>query len=234
MSKAVDIIIPCYNPISQWEKIIYNNYQELKQKSPDYSFQIILVNDGSDKEILSKNITFLKEKTNAFMFFSYSKNQGKGYAIRHGLKKSNAQIAVFTDVDFPYEIDGLKDMIRTIENGADIVIGIRESIYYDKIPRFRKILSKLFRNVIKILFRIPTTDTQSGLKAFSVKGKGIALSTKINRYLFDLELIKRASQQEDIVIKEEEVTLKDNVELSSLSLRILVTEFINLFRILWI
>ena len=84
--------------------------------------------------------------------------------------------------------------------------------------------------MIRILFNIPTTDTQAGLKGLSLKGRDLLLQTKINRYLFDLELVKSCSKHH-LKIIELPVSLKEGVVLSAISYRVLFTELLNLFRI---
>jgi len=70
------------------------------------------------------------------------------------------------------------------------------------------------------------------LKVLSQAAKDLLLQTRVNRYLFDLELVK-LSAKNGLKIIEYPVKLKDNVTLSKVSYRVLVTEFLNLFRILF-
>ena len=67
-----------------------------------------------------------------------------------------------------------------------------------------------------MLLRIPTDDTQCGLKGFNQVGREVFLSTTIQRYLFDLEFIFLAAQK-NLRIATEEVQLRPDVILSKMN-----------------
>lgn len=228
----LDIIIPCYNPLKDWHKSIAISYNHIHNALINTNIHLILVNDGSKKGIKDSEITFLKENISNFTYLDFQENNGKGFALREGFKLSKAEYAIFTDVDFPYEEENLLEMVQKLQEGADIVLGIRNQKYYAKVPWFRKVLSKSFKKLLKVLFQIPTSDTQAGLKAFSKKGKQYIFETTTNRYLFDLELIKRAAKNKTIQFDYVDLRLKDKIVLSKISLLILLKEFKNLIKIL--
>lgn len=230
----LDIIIPCYNPLKDWHKSIVNSYNFISNVLLDTNIHIILVNDGSKVGVEDSDIEFLKENILNFTYLDLKDNNGKGFAVREGFKWSKSEFAIFTDVDFPYEEENLLEMYQKLKGGADIVLGNRNQDYYNKVPVFRKILSKTFKKLLKILFQIPTSDTQAGLKAFSTKGKKYVLETTTNRYLFDLELIKRAAKNKTIQFDYVGLKLKENIVLSKLSMVILVKEFKNLIKIMFL
>lgn len=228
--KTIDIILPCYNPISGWQNQIIVSYSELVKLLPEYKIAIILVNDGSSSGISENDITFLKESILDFTYIPSDTNLGKGAAIKKGFEVSTAYFSVFTDIDFPYHEQNIVAMLEKLVQNADIVIGIRDQNYYQKVPFVRSMLSKSFKKTIKVLFKIPTTDTQAGLKAFSKKGKEIILKTETNRYLFDLELIKRSAKA-NLNFAYVSLNLKENIVLSKLSMKILLGEVLNLLKI---
>ncbi len=233
-NKNLDIILPCYNPLKDWHKSIVNSYCILENELLDTNIFIILVNDGSTIEIKEAEIAYLENKIPNFQFISYDINMGKGYALRKGFRKSKSKFAIFTDIDFPYVEENLIAMYQKLEEGADLVLGNRNQDYYKKVPFLRKIISISFKNSLKFLFQIPTSDTQAGLKGFSNKGKAFLLKTTTNRYLFDLELIKLASKDKQTVFDYITLRLKDDIVLSKLSLTILLKEFKNLLKILFL
>ena len=75
----------------------------------------------------------------------------------------------------------------------------------------------------KIFLRLPFSDTQSGLKGFNHKGRKIMLSTTIERYLADTELLAVAAKSGGINIVPCEVSLRDNIVLSKMSARIFIS-----------
>ena len=69
------------------------------------------------------------------------------------------------------------------------------------------------------------------MKGLSQKGKEALLSTTIDRYLFDLELVKICAKRK-LKITEIEATLKHDIKLPGVSLKLLSREVVNLVRIL--
>lgn len=226
------VITPCFNPQSDWlERYIYacKSIENLLNK---LDIAWILVNDGSTVNIDHSSISKIKENLENFSYYSLRENKGKGFAIRFGAHQIDAEAYIYTDIDFPYlNIDFVR-IYNSIIAGNDLVIAKRGAQYYSQISSSRTWISQRFKSIVKLLFKIPTTDTQAGLKGLSPKGKAILLQTKINRYLFDLELVK-ISAKENLKISEVSVRLKDNILLNDISYKILLTEFINLLKILF-
>lgn len=195
------------------------------------NIQWILVNDGSTNNITSINIEKIQQALPQFSYYSYVKNKGKGFATRHGVREANAEFAIYTDIDFPYHHADLAAVYESLLQGNDLVLAKRGAQYYNQISKSRTWISKKFKGLVKLLFKIPTTDTQAGLKGLSSKAITLLLKTKINRYLFDLELVK-LSAKEHLKIVEIPVGLKPGVVLANVSYKILFTELFNLFKIL--
>lgn len=192
--------------------------------------QWILVDDGSKMQPNSNEIERLKTTVENFGFIQLNKNFGKGYAVRMGMRNANADKFIYTDIDFPYQNQEIQRIYWALQEGGDLVIAKRSEQYYSRVSKSRTWISKRFKAVIRMLFNTPTTDTQAGLKGLSLKGRDLLLQTKINRYLFDLELVKSCAKQQ-LKIVELPVSLKEGVALSDVSYRVLFTELLNLFRI---
>lgn len=231
--QTLDIIVPCYNPPTAWADVVVRSYKKLSGLMPTVALRLVIVNDGSSNDKVTNEVNSLLQKIPNTIYVNLKNNQGKGFAVKEGLKYSDTSFVAFTDIDFPYEEENIVAMYQQLQLGADIVIGSRNQQYYAKVPWFRKWLSKFFKEIIKIALRIPTTDTQAGLKAFSLKGKQIALQTETNRYLFDLELVKRAHKAQ-LQFAYVPLNLKDNIVLSKMTWTILWKEFKNLLKILWV
>jgi len=94
---SLSIIIPCYNEFGTISKIIDKIQQACK-----YDFEIIVVDDCSEdgsrkilkEELSNKKIDHLILNT---------KNYGKGYSIRQGLKKTKNDIILIQDADLEYD-----------------------------------------------------------------------------------------------------------------------------------
>ena len=91
-------------------------------------------------------------------------------------------------------------------------------------------ISKFLRLIVRTFLRIPTDDTQCGLKGFTRKGKEIFMQTTIDRYLFDLEFIFIAARKK-AVLKTVQVELREGIQLSHMRWNILLQEFGNFLKI---
>lgn len=79
---------------------------------------------------------------------------------------------------------------------ADVVIGSKHhpasKLHY---PFARKVISRIYALVLKILFNLPLRDTQTGLKIFKHDVlKRVFPKVLCKRYAFDLELLVNANR----------------------------------------
>ncbi|MCB9082665.1 MAG: glycosyltransferase family 2 protein [Lewinellaceae bacterium] len=233
MASHLDIILPCYNPIPGWEKTVVQSYQRITELLPESPIGLILVNDGSTRQVTATQLDWLQSQIPQLQIISYTENRGKGYAVRQGAAKAKAPWVIFTDIDFPYQETDLVAVYQQLQQSkADIVVGVRAGNYYENAPRYRVFISKVLKFMIRQLLRTSITDSQGGLKGFSPKGRQILLATRIDRYLFDLELVKKASRTPQITIAPQVVNLKPGVVFAPIGWRILQRELVNFIRIL--
>jgi glycosyltransferase involved in cell wall biosynthesis len=228
----VDILVPCFNPQSDWAATLLKRYQSLSAALVhEYELHLILVNDGSTQGMLSSDLATLRKEVPGLLFAEHTTNQGKGAALRTAAQMSSAPYALFTDIDFPYTQQSVITVLQTLTQHGGIVCGHREQTYYEKVPLVRRWLSKLLRLMLKYFLRLPVTDSQCGLKAMDQSGRDIFLQTTINRYLFDLEFLQKANGK--VPVTAVRVELRDGIIFTAMSLRILRTEFGNFLRLLF-
>ncbi|MDZ4844870.1 MAG: glycosyltransferase family 2 protein [Chitinophagales bacterium] len=232
MSKpALDIVLPCYNPQEGWTNSIVQSLGKIQGTLSDTSIRLIVVNDGSSKEIKA-DLDFLQRKIPALIIESYLDNKGKGFAVRTGVARAEADKVIYTDIDFPYEENGFLSIYDSLQkNQCDVALGIRDENYYENVPPARRFISKLLKSIIRLTLRTPTADTQAGLKGFNKKGREVFLKTTINRYLFDLEFIWLAAKQKDLRIACIPVKVKEGVLFRKMHFSILLTEAWNFLKI---
>ncbi len=227
----VSIILPCYNPPPKWAENIIVNYNKLKQTIAD-PIEVILVQDGNAAGVSEADIQLLKTLP-AFKYIHYDVNRGKGYAIREGVKQSTGDIVIYTDVDFPYTIESVKKIYTSLASGeCEIAVGIKNKDYYAHVPMSRQLVSKALRKMIRFFLSIPITDTQCGLKGFVKSVKPLFLSTTIDRYLFDLEFIRK-SYKKKRALKTIPIDLHEHVQFRVMNYRILLPEMVNFLQLLF-
>jgi glycosyltransferase involved in cell wall biosynthesis len=231
MRPKLTIVLPCYNPPTNWAHQIIATWQVLEKQIPDADLSLIVVNDGS-RTPLSINALFeLENVISDFKFVEYSQNQGKGYAVREGMKQAEGDYFIYTDIDFPFEMDCLLRIYDGLKNGADVVCGVRQK-YGEQLKPKRRFLSLGSHLLNTWLLRLPFKDTQGGLKGFNQRGKEVFLSGQIKRYLFDTEFILRASKRKDLKLTAVTIFARPEIVLSEMSLNVLSKEFDNIFRLI--
>jgi len=226
----LSIIVPCFNPPDGWFEKLESNAIFLKSNGVD--FELILVNDGSTKP-LPQNLQQKLDSVCKNIFISYEQNMGKGFAVRKGVEISIGEVIIYTDIDFPYRMEHVIDVLEKVQSGSNIVIGVRSKSYYTTLPAMRVVISKLLRFLISFMMQIPTDDTQCGLKGFDRKGKEIFLLGNINRYLFDMEFVKLAVRN-NLKVETTIVYLREGVVMAQMPLSLLFKEALNFIRILFI
>ena len=115
----LSVIIPVFNEKATIEQIIK------KVKKVPVEKEIIVVDDGSTDgtaEILKE----ISEKDKNIKIILKEKNEGKGSAIREGLKYVNGDVVVIQDADLEYEPTDWIEMLKFMEEKkADVVYGSR-------------------------------------------------------------------------------------------------------------
>lgn len=188
---SLAIIVPLYNPHNDWFDAICDSIEGLDSILKGVEYSVVLVNDGST-DFEESYIEKLMAKTNKVVYVSYPVNQGKGYAIRFGLSKTHADYYVYTDIDFPFGYEIIKNMYQIFTGSrTNLIIGIRDKEYFNLLPLKRKILSIALHNINFVLTGFKVHDTQAGIKGFDNEAKKEFLATRTNGFLFDLEFIRR-------------------------------------------
>ncbi|MFM1876817.1 MAG: hypothetical protein RL266_2554 [Bacteroidota bacterium] len=231
--KSLDIVVPCFNPRTGWETILATGIANIKTLLPEGALNnVILVNDGSTSGVTENAVENLMGSSPEIKLIEYTPNKGKGHAVRSGVKGSEAELQIYTDIDIPYVEESVAQFYQLLANDeADVVVASRGDSYYNSLSTFRRILSKSLRWLNGLLFGLKIKDTQGGLKGFNAKGREVFLQTKVNRYLFDLEFIQKASKTE-LRLKAMDVQLKPDIVLPSPSPTILLKELHNFISLL--
>lgn len=225
------ILLPCYNPINGWAENVVKTTREIESEL-GVSAQLIIVIDGSIKNTNQETLSLIRTSIPNSTIIEYSDNKGKGYALRQGVKATINFPIVYTDIDFPYTNKSFINIYKELTKSYDVVLGKRDTSYYDKTPWIRKVISKSLRAVLKYFLRLPTDDSQCGIKGFNEKGANVFLETRINRFLFDLEFVKLTSKRR-LKYKTVMVELKPNIVFSKVNFKILAKESLNFIKVLF-
>ncbi len=158
------ILIPAYNE----EKTLARVIQTLPKKFPGITQkEIIVVNDGSRDH--TRDIA-LKYKVTTV---SHWLNRGLGGALGTGFDYARVHgfdVMITFDADGQHHPDDIAPVIKPIvQKKADVVVGSRFLTKKGQMPWYRRIGIFGFNIITYLLFWVWTTDSQSGLRAFSKK-----------------------------------------------------------------
>ena len=226
----IDIIQPCYNPLPDWEQSVWIHYQEVAKILPNYDIRLIVVNDGSTRNVNPNQVEFLTNRIPSFNFIDLPLNKGKGHALRTGIAASTGKFQIYTDIDFPFELVHIKEIINLLEEGTDVVSGTRVQNYYQTLSPQRWLASKASQFLNRTFLKLPFNDTQSGIKGINHNGKRVFLKTTINRYLADTEFLALAAKYK-LSLKPLEVSLREDIVLSKMSFKTFLKELDNFIRV---
>jgi UDP-N-acetylglucosamine---dolichyl-phosphate N-acetylglucosaminyltransferase len=194
MEVPVVVVVPAHNE----ERTIAGVIRGLKQHGFAH---IILVDDGS-----SDRTGELASQEGATTF-RHILNRGLGGALGTGIKAAlrlGPRIIVTFDADGQHDPEDIRRLLEPIEKGeADVVVGSR-LLEPMGMPHSRRLANRIANVVTYLLFGVWTTDSQSGLRAFSreaadrlrIMSNGMEASSEV----ID-EIIKNGLRYQEVPVK---------------------------------
>ena len=157
----LSIVIPAFNE----EAIISTVLQEVFALDLEgFEKEVIVIDDGSTDR------TAEIARSKGSRVIQHLVNRGLGGALGTGIEaalKGGADVIVTCDADGQHSSSDIKKVADPIIAGsADVVIGSR-MLHGGQMPRMRWIANHLANYVTLFLSGIKTSDSQSGLRAFS-------------------------------------------------------------------
>ncbi len=186
--RKISIIMPVYNE----EKFVLKAIKRVVMaKVGSLSKEIIVIDDGSrdgtKKKLEKSKIQKLKRKGSTIKVISFKKNQGKGAAIRRGLREVTGDVVLIHDADLEYDPKEMTILLRPILDGdADVVYGSR--FMGDRPHRvlnfWHMVGNKSLTLVSNMCTNLNLTDMETGYKMFTYK---VAKKIKLQENRFGME-----------------------------------------------
>ena len=163
--KKISLVIPVHNE----EKNIPIVYKEIKavleelSQDKNYTYEIIFVNDGSSDNTLEVLKNF--KKSDSFLrILNMDKNRGQSAGLTAGFYYARGDIVVTMDGDGQNDPQYIKDLIKKIEEGYQVVTGYRIK---RKEPFLTRILPSRIANwLISLITGLKVRDNGCSLKAY--------------------------------------------------------------------
>lgn len=166
--KKLLFVIPAYNEEEVLEENIslLNNY--LKKILKKYKWKILI----SDNNSQDKTLDISKKLAKKYKSVSYKhmEERPKSLSIKNIWMSEKADFYIYMDADLSTDIHHIPDLIKSLEEGYDIVTGSRVSEESDsKRHLFREIISRSLILLNKLMFSIDLDDFQCGFKGINKK-----------------------------------------------------------------
>ncbi len=152
--------MPVYNEIDTIEEIIR------RVQATGLAEEILLVDDGSvdgTRDILKE-----LDGQDAIKVFFHEHNQGKGAAVRTGIKNATGDVLLIQDADLEYDPRDYPKLLQPLEEGlADVVYGSRFLGAPRRVAMFwHMVANKLLTLMTNVLYDTILTDMETGYKVF--------------------------------------------------------------------
>ena len=147
----LSVVIPMFNEAENVEATL--NQVEEALASFQGTYEIIAVNDGSLDNTL-EILTKVASRNGKIRVVSYSKNFGRGMALRAGFRESRGEIVISIDADLSYNPNYIIDFMETLRLEEDIDF-VLASPYMpgggvQNVPFLRLWISKLGNKILRL------------------------------------------------------------------------------------
>jgi glycosyltransferase involved in cell wall biosynthesis len=180
----LSVVVPAYNEAAGIGDTIRRLRAELA--SVDRDLELLVADDGS-----ADGTADAAEAAGADQVLRLP-HLGKGAAVRAGMAAATGRTIGFIDADLAYGPDQLVPLLEAIEKGADVAVGSRrhsDSALLAEPAFRRRMASVVFARITRFLQLDGATDTQAGIKAFSIDAaRAIFPRARVDGFAFDVEM----------------------------------------------
>jgi glycosyltransferase involved in cell wall biosynthesis len=147
-ARMISFVIPVYRN----ERAITLSYQKIRQllasELPNYDYEFVFVDDGSDDGSLAELIRLRAEDTRV-RIIAFTRNFGQMAAILAGLKGATGDVVIHMSADLQDPVEIIPRMVRDHEMGSEVVVAYRA----EREDRWTsRVTSRLFYGVIRLSF----------------------------------------------------------------------------------
>jgi glycosyltransferase involved in cell wall biosynthesis len=124
VTKLVSVIAPVYNEGASIEEFVWRLSHAVAPLQDRYSFEFVLVNDGSRDSSLER-MTKCLEWEPRLRVIELSRNYGQTAALQAGLDHAHGEILITMDADLQHFPEEIPRFLAVLEEGYDMVCGWR-------------------------------------------------------------------------------------------------------------
>ncbi|HIH0801093.1 glycosyltransferase family 2 protein [Vibrio cholerae] len=167
----MSVLVPCFNESKNIVPLC-SKLNEVFEKHPDYTFDILFVDDGSVDDTVEQ-IKQLANCSQNIKLIELSRNFGKEVALTAGIHEADCDALIIMDSDMQHPPEIISSFIKEWESGFDIVATKRIEI--ENRSFVKKIGSKAF---YRIMSYISETEMVSGSTDFRLLDRKVVVELK--------------------------------------------------------
>jgi glycosyltransferase involved in cell wall biosynthesis len=195
--KKLSILIPVYNE----DETIFKVLQIIDELILIENIQkeVVIINDSSSDNSKNEIQRYLKEVESSFVLLNHEINQGKGAAIKTGIKKASGDYIIIQDADLELNPTEINDLLKVVQdNNAEIVYGSR---FLNEVKKGGTVLSNIANSFLtglsNFIFGIKITDMETCYKLVPAKVfKSLNLVEK--RFGFEPEITAKLAKHKKL------------------------------------
>jgi len=159
----LSIVVPCHNE----EAIIENSHLRIKEtcEASGLTYEIIFGNDGSGDATLDL-LEKIAAADPAVRVTSHFPNRGAGFTYREMYAAARGEIIIQMDCDLAMPVEVVVPALLEALSQADVAVGSRYAGVKADYPVKRRIFSRGYILLTRMLFDMPIGDTQTGFIGF--------------------------------------------------------------------
>jgi dolichyl-phosphate beta-glucosyltransferase len=192
---VISVVVPAYNEENRMSSVLEENLKFLRSRGE--AFEIIVVNDGS-VDGTAKLVESLLPDNPELKLINHDGNQGKGIAVRTGMREAKGQYRLFADADGSTSIQEMDRLLKELKEGAQVAIGSRALASTEtsiSTKWYRKLPGRMFAFCVNRFLIKGIKDTQCGFKMFTAEAADFIFKHQEQPgWSVDLELLHLANK----------------------------------------
>lgn len=150
--------------------------------------EVVIVDDGSTDRSPVIAVKLAQVHRGKVKVVRLTKNRGKGYAIKVGLRVATGNVVVIQDADGEYPPEQLPNLIKPIESGkAGVCFGSRFLGSFTGMSVVHYVANKILSFLTSLVLFINVSDVMTGAKAWlkriyenqNIESKGFAVEIEL-------------------------------------------------------
>lgn len=168
ISPHLSVVLPAYNEAEAITRALINIEKFLSTQ--DYSWEVVVVDDGSVDQTAKRVEDFTASKPNVRLI--KTEHRGKSAAVRAGVLSASGDYILVSDTDLAVPIDEVKRfLLWADEHKNDLVFASREGRAAKRVgePYYRHLIGRVFNTLVQLILLSGIQDTQCGFRLFTRK-----------------------------------------------------------------